>query len=636
MQQGEVILDRYRVLEVAGKGGYGTVCVAWDTRIKRRVAVKCLPLPDDIVRAIAEATYDNRIDRSTLNNPYDAEENPSVSLLDETPFNESAARWEDLAVPGLEEARTAALLSDPTIVGVLDFEVQHDVAYLIMEYVEGMTLGAYLRQRGDDITADEIAAVVHDVACALSVAHENGVLHLDVKPDNMLINRQGHIKVTDFGLAELAGAFGYGDAQGGTIGYMPLEQMAREPLDERCDQWAFASVIYEMIAGENPFRARDIPQAKRAIEQAELVLPSLCLEGIDAAADDIIFQALDPLRSERFDSVQEFAAELAPLIGSPEKGRSQLAHEVTRALDDTGEQLDPQAAVRVAKQVVRSLPIEIDELILRIGGALCGGLLTYRAALSIPFFANATLPAGVLAACVVGIGMLIFPQGAILVVSVALLAAMISLQAYLPAVAFIVATIAWWWKVGRFGLSEAISAPSVALFGIGGMPSASAVLAGYELNVRDALVSALYTWLMTVMLAGFGSARSTQWNPVWEVARAGGDFNTNVIAALMQIPTWILLVTLVATAVLVAWFCTRGKRRWACVGMFLAAGLLAFMACLETLIVSGGVTFSPDMLHLVLSVTPALVGAALALWKVPARAQYVDPDEVWDPDVQER
>lgn len=237
----------------------------------------------------------------------------SVSLTqaaDDEPLVRTLSR-----IPGLDEARTAAMLSDPNIVAVYDFEIQDSTACLIMEYVEGMTLTELLRDHDAELTLDIVAAVFDGVAHALEVAHENGVLHLDIKPDNILINHAGQVKVTDFGLATLADASGFGLAGGGTIGYMPLEQMRQENLDARCDEWALASVTYEMLAGENPFFAPDLFQAQEAIEDGELVLPSLCWDDLDEAADDVIFYALDPERDERYESVRDFAEELAPLLG---------------------------------------------------------------------------------------------------------------------------------------------------------------------------------------------------------------------------------------------------------------------------------------------------------------------------------
>ena len=89
------------------------------------------------------------------------------------------------------------------------------------------------------------------------------MLHLDIKPANVLINRQGEVNVTDFGLATLADANGTGRAGGGTIGYMPPEQMRSEALDARCDEWALASLTYEMLVGDNPFAGKRGPAPRR-------------------------------------------------------------------------------------------------------------------------------------------------------------------------------------------------------------------------------------------------------------------------------------------------------------------------------------------------------------------------------------
>lgn len=222
-----LILNRYRPISEAGSGGFGTVQLAWDTRIQRRVAIKCMSVEDPAMASGADGVA------------YDA-----------------------AAVPGLEEARTAAMLSDSNIVGVIDFEVQADTAYLIMEYVDGMTLSRLLAEHNQDITADIVAAVFQAVSHALEIAHENQVLHLDIKPDNVMINRQGQVKVTDFGLAKLSSANGFSQAGGGTIGYMPPEQMRLEPLDERCDEWALAALTYEMIAGKTLSGRRHTPCAR--------------------------------------------------------------------------------------------------------------------------------------------------------------------------------------------------------------------------------------------------------------------------------------------------------------------------------------------------------------------------------------
>lgn len=293
-----LILNRYKPLGTAGSGGFGTVVAAWDTRIQRRVAIKCLRLD-----ALGTAS------------------NPAVPR----------------DIPGLEEARTAAMLSDAAIVGVYDFAVQGGIAYLIMEYMDGLTLTQLMRQEGA-LDLDVATCVFSAVARALEVAHENQVLHLDIKPDNVLINQQGQVKVTDFGLAQLSHEAGYGQAAGGTIGYMPLEQMRLEVPDERTDEWALASLTYEMFMAENPFRAADLDAAERAIEDAEVVIPSLAREDLDEEIDEAIFGALAIDREDRFENVALFADAMLPHMGDVRAGAKRLAALVSGSCEDGQDQ----------------------------------------------------------------------------------------------------------------------------------------------------------------------------------------------------------------------------------------------------------------------------------------------------------
>ena len=176
------LLGRYRILEQRASGGFGSVAVCWDTRLQRRVAIKCMPLfSDDGSGAMA-------------------------STVDEA----------------LAEARTSSMLSHPNIVTVYDFEWDGENAYLVMEYVDGVTLGELLaRVEGGVLMPAEVSHLLGGVMSALAYAHENGVLHLDIKPANIMIDRSGTPKLGDFGMASLASAAGYGGARGGTVGYMP-------------------------------------------------------------------------------------------------------------------------------------------------------------------------------------------------------------------------------------------------------------------------------------------------------------------------------------------------------------------------------------------------------------------------------
>ena len=347
MTRDDLILDRYEPIGTAGEGGFGTVQVAWDPRIQRKVAVKTIRLTAlDAARAslpgaqAVSAGADAEAERDALPwEDYADESFPEIPQI-AYPFDPAEDTVVDAQdqvtslshVPGLDEARTAAMLSDPRIVTVYDFEIRGRDAFLIMEYVEGITLTSLLSDYSSFLTLDMVAAVFDSVAAALVTAHGAGVLHLDIKPDNILINTQGQVKVTDFGLATLADASGAGKTGGGTIGYMPPEQIRREELDARSDEWSLASVTYEMLTGSNPFRVKGLDAALQAIEQAELVLPSLCWKEIDEQIDDVVFYALDPDRDERYASVLDFAEEVEKFLGDPEKGTAQLELVVEDAL----------------------------------------------------------------------------------------------------------------------------------------------------------------------------------------------------------------------------------------------------------------------------------------------------------------
>ena len=355
MTQGRLILERFEPLGKAGSGGFATVYIAWDPRIQRKVAIKVIPLSEaDALRVQLPGGVGSTADRWHGVQPwseYLAEDlaaaeggahaaharwDVSPDDMDGPDGAEVAPQVEPVSalahLPGLDEARTAAKLQDPRIVGVFDFEVRDQVAYLIMEYVEGITLTRLLDEYEDYLTLDVVAAVFDAVSGALTAAHKAGVLHLDIKPDNILINAQGQVKVTDFGLATLADAAGTGMAGGGTIGYMPLEQMRREPLDVRTDEWSLAAVTYEMLSGDNPFHAANLDEAQKAIEDAEVVLPSLCWESIDDQIDDVIFYALDPDPGNRYATVADFAEEVDKFLGDAAQGERQLAAIVADAI----------------------------------------------------------------------------------------------------------------------------------------------------------------------------------------------------------------------------------------------------------------------------------------------------------------
>jgi eukaryotic-like serine/threonine-protein kinase len=299
----DLILGRYRPLEELGSGGYAVVTLAYDTRMQRRVAIKRIPLPTDA-------------------------------------FGQTAAK------AALAEARTAALLNHPAVVTVHEWDTDDGEALLIMEYVDGVAIPELLAELGA-LDADEAAAVLGPVADALAFAHENGVLHLDVKPDNILVTRDGRVKVTDFGVAALTDALGSATGRGGTLGFMPPEQLRDEPLTERTDEWALAALAYEMLTGRRAFDPADQREALALAERAVPAPPSAIEPTLSEGLDEVLLMGLEADPGQRFATVRELADDLlAELGGDARAGREALGRTVERLMGEETEE-----------QVMASMPL---------------------------------------------------------------------------------------------------------------------------------------------------------------------------------------------------------------------------------------------------------------------------------------
>lgn len=541
----------------------------------------------------------------------------SVSLTqaaDDEPLVRTLSR-----IPGLDEARTAAMLSDPNIVAVYDFEIQDSTAYLIMEYVEGMTLTELLRDHDAELTLDIVAAVFDGVAHALEVAHENGVLHLDIKPDNILINHAGQVKVTDFGLATLADASGFGPAGGGTIGYMPLEQMRQENLDARCDEWALASVTYEMLAGENPFFAPDLFQAQEAIEDGELVLPSLCWDDLDEAADDVIFYALDPERDERYESVRDFAEELAPLLGDAAQGRAALAEIVQGPAEDE----TPAPAPRAPRIPLRD---RITPMLLRVAPHGCGA--AGSAVLAFVSFANIPQASGFDNPLFWGLFCLVTLAGALR----PHLGALLGLLAFsgmliacgIPAAGcvLLVAAGVWWWYLGRTDDASANAVLAAPLAGAVGLGPLAPLAAGFCLRPVPAMITAAFQAMCALLLAGLGNGSLFGWNMLatWHFsagAFAGEVVSDRMVALLSQPDTWAMVASWVVAAGVCALLRWRPTRLFAAFGTLAGTAAMAGGLALAAASLSAQAPWAPSAFD----IASLAVSAAIMLF-----ASYLLPD----------
>src|SRR4249919_2122612 len=239
-------LGAYEVTSQIGVGGMGEVYRAHDSKLGRDVAVKILP-----------------------------------DLFARDP--ERLSRFE-------REARLLAALSHPNILAIHDFGVADGTAYAVTELLHGETLGQTLQSGA--MTERRAIDVAVAIASALSAAHEKGIVHRDVKPANVFITVDGHVKLLDFGLARLAAPFGPDAADRtvahtptlegtvlGTVGYMSPEQVRGLEADHRSDLFSFGAVLYEMIAGRRAFAAATAVETMTAILNADP--PAFSALGLD-------------------------------------------------------------------------------------------------------------------------------------------------------------------------------------------------------------------------------------------------------------------------------------------------------------------------------------------------------------------
>ena len=265
MEDGALLLERYRVLEPLGEGGSSKVVKAMDTKMDRVVAVKIIPAG-----------------RKT-------------------------------AVRALREAKTVALLNHPNIVTLYEFEQSDGHYYLIMEFVEGQSLAAIIDKFGR-LPVELALAIAVQVCDALDFAHQNDVIHRDIKPANHRILHDGRVKVMDFGIARLRSAAKSGvtveNEIVGTFAYMSPEQASGEIVDERSDVFALGVLVYQMVTGELPFSADTPAGTIYKILNEDPRPPQELDQSISPALGQVISKAIAKAPGERFEGAGELKTRL--------------------------------------------------------------------------------------------------------------------------------------------------------------------------------------------------------------------------------------------------------------------------------------------------------------------------------------
>ena len=302
----DVISGRYVVQAIVGTGGMAVVYRAFDKKTNRIVAIKVL--------------------------------RPEYESDDE--FVRRFSR----------EAEAASKVSHENIVNMLDVGIDGDLRYIVMEYVDGQTLKELIRQRGT-IHPDTAIRMAIRILAAVDHAHRNGIVHRDIKPQNILVDNQGRVKVADFGIARLKSAQttrlddGNSGSALGSVHYFSPEQARGELADEKSDLYSVGVVMYEMLTGHVPFDGdTSVSVALKHVNEA----PQSMLErqeGIPKALDEVVMRALCKDPSKRYQSAAEMAADLRKAISHPGGGfvsypedgdgreRRRLAHRRRRARD---------------------------------------------------------------------------------------------------------------------------------------------------------------------------------------------------------------------------------------------------------------------------------------------------------------
>ncbi|GAB3387006.1 Stk1 family PASTA domain-containing Ser/Thr kinase [Humibacter soli] len=291
---GRLIDGRYQVRSRIARGGMATVYLATDLRLERRVAIKVMHghLADD-------AQFKNRF---------------------------------------VQEARSAARLAHPNVVSVFDQGQDADMAYLVMEYLPGITLRDLLRDYGR-LTAEQTIDISDAVLSGLAAAHRAGIVHRDLKPENVLLADDGRIKIGDFGLARaVTNSTGTGQALLGTIAYLSPELVTRGVADARSDIYALGIMMFEMLTGEQPFKGEQPMQIAYQHANDAVPAPSSINAEVPKQLDDLVLWATAKDPADRPADASVMLERLLQVERELRAGEGETTAQPTLVLPDVGMQ----------------------------------------------------------------------------------------------------------------------------------------------------------------------------------------------------------------------------------------------------------------------------------------------------------
>lgn len=266
---GKTLDSRYEIISVLGIGGMAVVYKAFDHKLKRYVAIKVLR--DDVA-------------------------------MD----GQSRRRFRT-------EYQAVGMLSHPNIRAVYDVVSSGDTEYIVMEFVDGINLKQYLKKKGA-LSWKEVLHFSTQIAKALSHAHSKGIIHMDIKPQNIILPKDGTVKIADFGIAHLVEESGENpeeaDEAVGSIHYISPEQARGEAVDVRTDIYSLGIVMYEMLTGQIPFDGDSVAEVAVKHFTISPELPTVLNPEIPPELEEITQRAMQPNPDDRYPSAEEMLADL--------------------------------------------------------------------------------------------------------------------------------------------------------------------------------------------------------------------------------------------------------------------------------------------------------------------------------------
>ncbi len=272
LRVGTILNGRYEIISAIGSGGMSYVYKAKDMSLKRLVAVKVL--------------------------------------------KEEYSRDANVVAKFAREAEAAGGLSHPNVVSVYDVGEQFGTYYIVMELVEGFTLKKYIEKKGQ-LSQHDAVQVTMQVARGLNAAHEQGIIHRDVKPQNIMVSRDGKIKVTDFGIARINDSQTSGANTMGSVHYISPEQARGGVCDERSDIYSLGITLYEMVTGRVPFDGESTVEVALKHVKEPITPPSTYEPDINPNLEKIILKCTQKKPDYRYRTMGALLDDLKRLMATP-------------------------------------------------------------------------------------------------------------------------------------------------------------------------------------------------------------------------------------------------------------------------------------------------------------------------------